>query len=130
MFKKGDVVFGKFATVNAITGDAVVLQHYSIVLQVVDGGLLLAYTTSLKDCAIRTNPANRFSKEDLELAGFKKPGLWDASRVCVVPNSDVAYQGRISKGTFAKIQDVFVRSRQSKALSIAMLTVEGTVELA
>lgn len=125
MFKAGDVVLGKFAC-----RDGRILRHYSVVLKVSDGGLLLAYTTSMKEDLNRANPANRFSKEDMTLANFDKPSLWDASTVSIVPSSEVRLHGRISKRTFQAIETAFIRAQQSRVLRVAMLTVEGAVQLA
>lgn len=125
MFKVGDVVFGKFATT-----DGGVLRHYSVVLQVSDGALLLAYTTSMKEDVARANPANRFTKEDMALANWDKACLWDGSRVSIVPSSEVRHCGRITKRTLASIQDAFMRAQKNRVLEVAMLSEQGAVKVA
>lgn len=124
MFKAGDVVFGKFPTIDK-NGQVVVLRHHSVVLMANEEGALLVYTTSMKDDLVRFNPATRFTNEDMRLAGWTKACLWDASTVAVVPNSDLVRRGRISSDTLKKIQQGYLRAQQTRSLSMVMLNTKG-----
>jgi hypothetical protein len=122
MFKAGDVVLGAFATKS---GE--VLNHYSVVLMSNAGGSLLAYTTSLKS---HSQCKQVFTAEDMRLANWSKPCRFDASMVCVVPNSQIRLTGRISKKTLAAIQAGYASALRNRVVSSAMLTESGEVETA
>lgn len=119
MFKQGDVVLGAFAT-----SDGSVLNHYSVVLGANDDGVMLVYTTSLKE---HSDCPQRFSAEDMRLAHWAKPCRWDASKVCVVPASQVRCTGRITERTFGEIVRAHARAMKSRCVQRAMLMPEGKV---
>lgn len=122
MLNPGDAVHGDF-----IGDNGVVLRHYSVVMQSNAEGVVLAYTTSLKGTVQRDNHAGKFSAEDMRLAGWKKECRFDASRLCVVPVASVTKTGRISQGTFARISQMLARARDSRTLSVTMLSPAGKV---
>lgn len=116
-FKAGDVVFGKFPK-----QDGMVLDHYSVVLMANNEGVVLVYTTSLKEL---TNCPQKFSSEDMKLANWTKACRYDAGTVCVVPNNAVRATGRISKATLAAIQKAYQRAVATRNVSCAMLSPQG-----
>ncbi len=122
MLNVGDVVFGKFAT-----PDGKVLRHYSVVLQSNREGAVLVYTTSMKENQARANPAQRFTAEDMARAGFEKACLWDASRVSVVPATELKKTGSVTRSTLGRIVDAYTRALRGKSLQMAMLQPCGAV---
>jgi len=118
--KPGDVVLGAFATDSGR-----VLNHYSVVLQVVEGGCLLAYTTSLKDKSFRGE--QRFTMEDMMAANWSEPCRWDATCVSVVPHSRIRRTGKVTRQTFNKIMKAHMDARQRRSVTIAMLNEHGKV---
>ena len=119
MFKAGDVVLGAF-----VTKDGTVLNHYSVVLMANQSGVLLAYTTSLKEAS---RSPQVFTAADMQLANWTKPCRWDASSVCVVPNARVRKVGTITKATLANIMASYQKAARTRALTTAMLTEHGEV---
>ncbi len=119
MFKQGDVVLGSFAN-----PDGSIINHYSVVLDSNKEGVMLVYTTSLKD---HSQCSQRFSAEDMMLAGWTKPCRYDASKVCVVPASQVRKTGRISQRTFQTIRNAFTQALRSRNVHSALLKPSGEV---
>ncbi|MDO8418327.1 MAG: hypothetical protein Q7S87_19330 [Agitococcus sp.] len=119
MLKPGDVVFGKFPMKNGV-----VLNHYSVVLMANNEGALLAYTTSMKQAG---NPTNRFTTDDMRLANWTKPCIWDATQTAVVPNSEMAIRGQVTKVTLSKLLQAYQRARQSCQCDTVMLSIEGEI---
>lgn len=119
MFKQGDVVLGAFAN-----PDGSILNHYSVVLDSNKEGVMLVYTTSLKE---HSQCSQRFSAEDMMLASWTKPCRYDASKVCVVPASQVRKTGRITQATFKAIRTAFTQALRSRNIQSAMLKPSGQV---
>ncbi len=119
LFKAGDVVLGAFAT-----QDGQVLNHYSVVLEATPQGCILVYTTSLKE---HSNCPQRFNAADMKLANWTKPCRYDASRVCVVPNTQIRKTGSISKSTLSTIRTAYQRAASGRVLQSALLTETGKV---
>lgn len=119
MFKQGDVVLGAFAT-----PDGTVLNHYSVVLDSNSEGVMLVYTTSLKE---HSQCSQRFSAEDMMLAAWTKPCRYDASQVCVVPATQVRKTGRITQATFKAIRNAFTQALRSRNVKSALLKPTGEV---
>jgi hypothetical protein len=90
--KVGDVVRGAFA----VKGETLI-DHHSVVVDIQKGHALLVYTASLKQGdASRTWKFSRaFDKNEMQLANWRNPCRYEASKLSIVPVSQLELQGRV-----------------------------------
>lgn len=121
-FAAGDVVFGLWP--GREQGLPKVLRHFSVVLAVLEGGLLLGYTTSLK---VESSSSVNFTDDERVAAGFPKPCRFDPTSVALVPFDVVKVVGRLPHKCFLRVRDAHTKAMTSRNVSVGALTEDREV---
>ncbi|WP_150126590.1 hypothetical protein [Burkholderia cenocepacia] len=115
--KAGDCVQGAFAVNGETLGD-----HHSVVVALTKSGkeemAMLVYTTSIKpgDELTRRALSRPFTDAERALANWSNPCRYEATRVALVPTSQLIVGGRVPAKTLQEIVDAVQKAAESNRL--------------
>lgn len=109
MFQKGDVVIGPFP---AVRGSFNVDNHYLVVLGAAHTGVLVMFTTSLKQ---RSGGLFEFTPQERAQAGWNKPCRFDPTRIALFRSTDLHHLRttgtRLGEKTVQKLIHAGIRAK-------------------